>query len=84
MRRYPVGGVLSDDFDVVEVAVLHPWLVGAGAQHVHLGSIRPPACAWPHARRPTSSAFPPGQAMDGIMAVGEVIGVAAPRWFPPR
>jgi NADPH-dependent curcumin reductase CurA len=74
VRRYPVGEVSPDDFEVVEVDVPDPApgqvLVRNTWTSVDPGlrlRLRPDAPAGYFA------AFPLGQPMDGIMAVGEVV-----------
>jgi NADPH-dependent curcumin reductase CurA len=74
VRRYPAGHVTADDFEVVEVDVPTPGpgqvLVRNTWTSVDPGlrlRLRPDAPAGYFV------AFPLGQAMDGIMAVGEVV-----------
>jgi len=74
VRRYPAGHVAADDFEVVEVPVPRPGpgqvLVRNTWTSVDPGlrlRLRPDAPAGYFV------AFPLGQAMDGIMAVGEVV-----------
>ncbi len=74
VRRYPAGHVTADDFEVVEVDVPAPGpgqvLVRNTWTSVDPGlrlRLRPDAPAGYFV------AFPLGQAMDGIMAVGEVV-----------
>ncbi len=74
VRRYPAGRVTADDFEVVEVAIPAPGpgqvLVRNTWTSVDPGlrlRLRPDAPAGYFV------AFPLGQAMDGIMAVGEVV-----------
>jgi NADPH-dependent curcumin reductase CurA len=83
VRRYPAGAVTPDDFEVVEVPVAHPdpgqVLVRNTWTSVDPGlrlRLRPDAPAGYFA------AFPLGQAMDGIMAVGEVVESRAEGFAP--
>jgi len=83
VRRYPAGAVTPDDFEIVEVPVADPHpgqvLVRNTWTSVDPGlrlRLRPdaPAGYFP--------AFPLGQAMDGIMAVGEVVESRAEGFVP--
>ena len=83
VRRYPVGEVTPDDFEVVEVAVPDPApgqvLVRNTWTSVDPGlrlRLRPDAPAGYFV------AFPLGQAMDGVMAVGEVVDSRASGFAP--
>lgn len=83
VRRYPVGEVAPDDFDVVEVDVPDPApgqvLVRNTWTSVDPGlrlRLRPDAPAGYFV------AFPLGQAMDGVMAVGEVVESRASGFAP--
>jgi len=83
VRRYPAGAVTPDDFEVVEVRVADPdrgqVLVRNTWTSVDPGlrlRLRPDAPAGYFA------AFPLGQAMDGIMAVGEVVESRAEGFAP--
>jgi NADPH-dependent curcumin reductase CurA len=83
VRRYPAGAVTADDFEVVEVPVADPGpgqvLVRNTWTSVDPGlrlRLRPDAPAGYFA------AFPLGQAMDGIMAVGEVVESRADGFSP--
>ncbi|MFL6061634.1 MAG: zinc-binding dehydrogenase [Marmoricola sp.] len=83
VRRYPVGPVTPEDFEVVEVEVPDPGpgqvLVRNTWTSVDPGlrlRLRPDAPAGYFV------AFPLGQAMDGIMAVGEVVASDAPGFVP--
>jgi NADPH-dependent curcumin reductase CurA len=83
VRRYPAGAVTPDDFEVVEVPVADPdpgqVLVRNTWTSVDPGlrlRLRPDAPAGYFA------AFPLGQAMDGIMAVGEVVESRAEGFAP--
>jgi NADPH-dependent curcumin reductase CurA len=82
-RRYPAGRVRADDFEVVEVSVPDPGpgqvLVRNTWTSVDPGlrlRLRPDAPAGYFV------AFPLGQAMDGIMAVGEVVESRADGFSP--
>jgi len=83
VRRYPVGPVTSEDFEVVEVVVADPEpgqvLVRNTWTSVDPGlrlRLRPDAPAGYFV------AFAVGQAMDGIMAVGEVVASRADGFEP--
>jgi NADPH-dependent curcumin reductase CurA len=83
VRRYPAGAVTAADFEVVEVPVADPApgqvLVRNTWTSVDPGlrlRLRPDAPAGYFA------AFPLGQAMDGIMAVGEVVESRAGGFAP--
>jgi len=74
VRRYPDGGVRVDDFEVVEVPVPEP---GPGQVLVRntWTSVDPGLRLRLRTDAPAGyfTAFPLGSAMDGIMAVGEVV-----------
>jgi NADPH-dependent curcumin reductase CurA len=74
VRRYPAGPVAVDDFEVVEVPVPEP---GPGQVLVRntWTSVDPGLRLRLRADAPAGyfAAFPLGRAMDGIMAVGEVV-----------
>jgi NADPH-dependent curcumin reductase CurA len=83
VRRYPTGPVTTGDFEVVEVEVPRPApgevLVRNTWTSVDPGlrlRLRPDA--------PTGyfAAFPLGQPLDGVMAVGEVVESRAPGFSP--
>lgn len=83
VRRYPAGPVKRDDFDVVAVDVAHPAtgqvLVRNTWTSVDPGlrlRLRPDAPAGYFV------AFPLGHAMDGVMAVGEVVVSRADGFAP--
>jgi len=83
VRRYPVGPVTPQDFEVVEVDVPDPGpgqvLVRNTWTSVDPGlrlRLRPDAPAGYFV------AFPVGQPMDGIMAVGEVVASRVPGFAP--
>jgi len=83
VRRYPAGAVTRDDFEVVEVPVSDPdpgqVLVRNTWTSVDPGlrlRLRPDAPAG------YFTAFPLGQAMDGIMAIGEVVESRADGFSP--
>ena len=83
VRRYPAGTVADDDFEVVEVPVPDPGrgqvLVRNTWTSVDPGlrlRLRPDAPAGYFA------SFPLGRAMDGIMAVGEVVASCADGFAP--
>ena len=83
VRRYPAGALSEDDFEVVEVPVADPGpgqvLVRNRWTSVDPGlrlRLRPDAPAGYFA------AFPLGQAMDGIMTVGEVLESRAEGFSP--
>lgn len=83
VRRYPVGEVTPDDFEVVEVEVADPApgqvLVRNTWTSVDPGlrlRLRPDAPAGYFV------AFPLGRAMDGVMAVGEVVESRADGFAP--
>ena len=83
VRRYPAGAVADDDFEVVEVSVPDPGpgqvLVRNTWSSVDPGlrlRLRPDAPAG------YFQAFALGQAMDGIMAVGEVVESRAAGFAP--
>ena len=83
VRRYPAGPVASDDFEVVEVAVPEP---GPGQVLVRntWTSVDPGLRLRLRPDAPSGyfTAFPLGQAMDGIMAVGEVVASRADGFAP--
>ena len=83
VRRYPAGGVSADDFEVVEVPVPDP---GPGQVLVRntWTSVDPGLRLRLRTNAPAGYfvAFPLGQAMDGIMAVGEVLESRADGFFP--
>jgi len=83
VRRYPAGHVAADDFEVVEVPVPRP---GPGQVLVRntWTSIDPGLRLRlrPDAPAGYFVAFPLGQAMDGVMAVGEVIESRADGFAP--
>lgn len=83
VRRYPVGPVATSDFEVVEVEVADPppgqVLVRNTWTSVDPGlrlRLRPDAPAGYFV------AFPLGEPMDGVMAVGEVVESRAPGFTP--
>ncbi|MFW6867735.1 NADP-dependent oxidoreductase [Nocardioides sp. CPCC 206347] len=83
VRRYPAGPVAPGDFEVVEIEVPDPApgqvLVRNTWTSVDPGlrlRLRPDAPAGYFA------AFPLGQAMDGVMALGEVVESRAPGFAP--
>jgi NADPH-dependent curcumin reductase CurA len=83
VRRYPAGPVTTDDFEVVEVEVNGPAqgqvLVRNTWTSVDPGlrlRLRPDAPAGYFV------AFPLGQPMDGVMAIGEVVESRAPGFSP--
>ena len=83
VRRYPAGAVTDDDFEVVEVAVPDPGrgqvLVRNTWTSVDPGlrlRLRPDAPAG------YFTSFPLGRAMDGVMAVGEVVASCADGFAP--
>ena len=83
VRRYPAGAVSVDDFEVVDVPVPDPGpgkvLVRNTWTSVDPGlrlRLRPDAPAG------YFTAFPLGRAMDGIMAVGEVVASRADGFAP--
>jgi NADPH-dependent curcumin reductase CurA len=83
VRRYPVGEVTPADFEVVEMEVADP---GAGQVLVRntWTSVDPGLRLRlrPDAPAGYFVAFPLGQAMDGVMAVGEVVESRAPGFSP--
>ena len=83
VRRYPAGGVSADDFEVVEVRVPEP---GPGQVLVRntWTSVDPGLRLRLRTNAPAGYfvAFPLGQAMDGIMAVGEVLESRADGFSP--
>ena len=83
VRRYPAGPVATSDFEVVEVEVADPApgqvLVRNTWTSVDPGlrlRLRPDAPAGYFV------AFPLGRAMDGVMAVGEVVESRSPGFSP--
>ena len=83
VRRYPVGAVMAEDFEIVRVPVADPGpgqvLVRNTWTSVDPGlrlRLRPDAPAGYFA------AFPLGRAMDGVMAVGEVVESRAAGFSP--
>ena len=83
VRRYPAGGVSADDFEVVEVRVPDP---GPGQVLVRntWTSVDPGLRLRLRTNAPAGYfvAFPLGQAMDGIMAVGQVLESRADGFSP--
>jgi NADPH-dependent curcumin reductase CurA len=83
VRRYPAGAVAVDDFEVVEVPVPDP---GPGQVLVRNGwtSVDPGLRLRLRTDAPAGYfvAFPLGRAMDGIMAVGEVVESHADGFAP--
>jgi len=83
VRRYPAGPVNTDDFDVVEVEVADPspgqvlvrntWTSVDPGLRLRLR---------PDAPEGYFAAFPLGRAMDGVMAVGEVVESRADGFAP--
>ena len=81
VRCYPAGAVSVDDFEVVEVPVPDP---GPGQVLVRntWTSVDPGLRLRPDAPAGYFTAFPLGRAMDGIMAVGEVLASRADGFVP--
>lgn len=83
VRRYPVGEVSADDFEVVEVDVPDP-APGEVLVRNTWTSVDPGLRLRLRTDAPAGYfvAFPLGQAMDGVMAVGEVVESCASGFAP--